>query len=260
MFKVLAALAVMVLTAQGAAASAINVVSLLDVQGENDSGLLIGATDEQKAQYLTDGKVKSQILAFWVNGILYDAGLRDGHIVAELAKNGVKPSDVKTILLTHLHGDHFGGLVDSEGKAAFPEAEVFVSRPEYDYWVNELKAKNVINALKLYHVNLFAFGDEVVGGVRAMDTSGHTPGHVSYLVEADGEKLIVAGDIMHFPEIQLPVPDVAVRYDVDPVKAVQSRKFILDYAAWKNIPVAGMHITPPGVIRVKKSGDGYEKF
>lgn len=93
-----------------------------------------------------------------------------------------------------------------------------------------------------------------------MDTSGHTPGHVSYLIESDDEKLIVAGDIMHFPEIQLPVPDVAVRYDVDPVKAVQSRKFILDYAAWKNIPVAGMHITPPGVIRVKKSGDGYEKF
>ena len=260
MFKVFAALTVTLLMAQGAYASAINVVSLLDVQGENDSGLLIGATDEQKAQYLTDGKVKSQILAFWVNGILYDAGLRDGHIVAELAKNGVKPSDVKTILLTHLHGDHFGGLVDAEGKAAFPGAEVFVSRPEYDYWVNELKAENVINALKLYHVNLFAFGDEVVEGVRAMDTSGHTPGHVSYLIESDGEKLIVAGDIMHFPEIQLPVPDVAVRYDVDPVKAVQSRKFILDYAAWKNIPVAGMHITPPGVIRVKKSGDGYEKF
>ena len=260
MFKFLAALAIIAVMVQGAYASGINVVSLVDVQGESDSGLLIGATDEQKAQYLTDGKVKSQILAFWVNGILYDAGLQDGHIAAELAKNGVQPSDVKTILLTHLHPDHFGGLVDGEGKAAFPEAEVFVSRPEYDYWVNELKNENVINALGLYHVNLFAFGDEVAAGVRAMDTSGHTPGHVSYLIEADGEKLIVAGDIMHFPEIQLPVPDVAVRYDVDPVKAVQSRKFILDYAAWKNIPVAGMHITPPGVIRVKKSGDGYEKF
>ena len=260
MFKFLAALAVIAVIVQGAYASSINVVSLLDVQGENDSGLLIGATEEQKAQYLTDGKVKSQILAFWVNGILYDAGLRDGHIVAELAKNGVKASDVKTILITHLHVDHFGGLVDAEGKASFPNAEVFVSKPEYDYWVNELKNENVINALGLYHVNLFAFGDEVVSGVRAMDTSGHTPGHVSYLIESGGEKLIVAGDIMHFPEIQLPVPDVAVKYDVDPVKAVQSRKFILDYAAWKNIPVAGMHITPPGVIRVKKSGAGYEKF
>ena len=67
-------------------------------------------------------------------------------------------------------------------------------------------------------------------------------------------------NLFHFPEIQLPVTDVAVRYDVDPVKAVQSRKFLLDYAAWRNIPVAGMHITPPGIIRVKKSGEGYVKF
>ena len=260
MYKFLLAILMLALAVNGAYASAINAVSLLDVQGENDAGLLIGATDEQKAMYLSDGKVKSQILAFWVNGILYDAGLRDGHIVKELARNGVMPSDVKKILLTHLHPDHFGGLVNSEGKAQFPEAKIFVSRPEYDYWVNELKNENVIAALGLYHVNLFAFGDEVADGVRAMDTSGHTPGHVSYLIEADGEKLIIAGDIMHFPEIQLPVPDVAVRYDVDPAKAVQSRKFLLDYAAWKNIPVAGMHITPPGIINVKKTGEGYEKY
>ena len=260
MFRFVTAALIAVLMVSSAYASSINVVSLLDVQGENDSSLLIGATEEQKSQYLTGGKVKSQILAFWVNGVLYDAGLRDGHIVKELYKIGVPSSDVKNILITHLHGDHFGGLADAEGRANFPNAEVFVSKPEYDYWVNELKNENVINTLKLYHVNLFAFGDEVIPGVRAMDTSGHTPGHISYLIEADGEKLIVAGDIMHFPEIQLPVPDVAVKYDVDPVKAVQSRKFILDYAAWKKIPVAGMHITPPGIISVKKSGDGYEKF
>ena len=259
MFRLLTAVLISALMVSSANAS-INVISLLDVQGENDSGLLIGATDAQKSQYLTDGKVKSQILAFWVNGVLYDAGLRDDHIVKALYKNNVLSSDVKNILITHLHGDHFGGLLDAEGRANFPNAAVFVSKPEYDYWVNELKNENVINTLNLYPVHTFAFGDEVIPGVRAMDTSGHTPGHVSYLVESDGEKLIVAGDIMHFPEIQLPVPDVAVKYDVDPVKAVQSRKFILDYAAWKNIPVAGMHITPPGIIHVKKSGEGYEKF
>ena len=260
MYKFVTAILLSVLMIQAAYASGINVVSLLDVQGESDSYLLIGATDEQKAQYLSGGKVKSQILAFWVNGVLYDAGLRDGHIVKELAKNGVLPSDVKTILITHLHPDHFGGLVDSEGKAAFPNAEVYVGKVERDYWVNELKNENVINALGLYTVHTFMFGDEVIPGVKAIDTSGHTPGHVSYLIEADGERLIVAGDIMHFPEIQLPVPDVAVKYDVAPVKAVQSRKFLLDYAAWKNIPVAGMHITHPGIISVKKSGEGYKKF
>lgn len=260
MLKLLTTALVLCIAAQGAYASGIQAVTLLDVQGQSDTGLLIGAEAQDLAKYYPDGKMPSQILAFWVNGVLYDAGLKDGHVVSELAKNGVKTSDVKTILITHLHGDHFGGLVDSEGKAAFPNAEVYVSKPEYEYWVNELKNEAVIAALKNYELHLFMFGDEVIPGVRAMDTSGHTPGHVSYLVEADGEKLIVAGDIMHFPEIQLPVPDVAVRYDVDPVKAVQSRKFILDYAAWKNIPVAGMHITPPGIISVKKSGTGYEKF
>ena len=259
MLKFLTAVLVLCLTNQGAYASGIQAVTLL-VQGQSDTSLLIGAEAQDLAKYYPDGKMPSQILAFWVNGVLYDAGLKDGHIVSELAKNGVKASDVKTILITHLHGDHFGGLVDSEGKASFPNAEVYVSKPEYEYWVNELKNEAVISALKNYTVHQFAFGDEVITGVRAMDTSGHTPGHVSYLIEAGGEKLIVAGDIMHFPEIQLPVPDVAVRYDVDPAKAVQSRKFILDYAAWKNIPVAGMHITPPGIISVKKSGTGYEKF
>ena len=241
-------------------ASSINAVSLLDVQGEGNTELLIGATDAQKAEHLDGGKMKSQILAFWVNGVLYDAGLRDGHIVKALADNGVAAEDVRTILITHLHPDHFGGLVNLEGEASFPNAEVYVCDVERDYWVNEVKNENVIAALGLYRVRTFVFGDEVIPGVRAIDTSGHTPGHVSYLIEADGEKLIVAGDIMHFPEIQLPVPDVAVRYDIDPVKAVQSRKFLLDYAAWKGIPVAGMHITPPGIIRVKKSGEGYEKF
>ena len=257
MFRLLTAVAVAVLLAQCACASQLNVVSLVDVQGESDTGLLIGANEDLTAKYYPSGKMPSQILAFWVNDVLYDAGLRDGHIVSELAKNGVAAADVKTILITHLHPDHFGGLVDAEGKASFPNAEVYVSKPEYDYWVNDLKNENVISALGLYTVHMFLFGDEVIPGVRAMDTSGHTPGHVSYLVD---DQLIIAGDIMHFPEIQLPNPEVAVRYDVDPVKAVQSRKFLLDYAAWKKVPVAGMHITPPGTISVKKSGEGYEKF
>ena len=213
--------------------------------------------------FTPNGELKSQILAFYVKvndrEILFDTGLRGGNIAKRLAENGVKNSDVKTILLTHLHPDHFGGLVNAEGKATFPNAEVYVSKPEYDYWVNELKNDAVISALKMYKVNQFAFGDEVVAGVRAIDTSGHTPGHVSYLAESDGEKILIAGDIMHFQIIQLPHPEVAVKYDVDPVKAVQSRKFLLDYAAWKNIPIAGMHIMIPGVISVTKSGEGYVK-
>ena len=264
MAKIFIALLAVMLSSSCSLASSIETISLVDVQGNGDTALLVGATDEQKAQYFPDGKMPSQILAFFVkfggNEILFDTGLRDGHVVAELARNGVKAEDVKTILITHLHPDHFGGLVDAEGKASFPNANVYVGKVERAYWVDEVRNENVINALKLYPVHLFDFGDEVVAGVKAIDTTGHTPGHVSFLVENDGDKLLVLGDIMHFPEIQLPLPDVAVRYDTDPVKAVQSRKFILDYASMKNIPIAGMHVTVPGVWGIRKSGDGYEKY
>ena len=263
MTKIICALIISALMASCAFASGIEVLTLVETQGQGDTDLLVNASDSLKAEYFPDGKMTSQILAFWVkvgdNGILFDTGLPAGNIPSELSTKGVDIESVKTILLTHLHPDHFGGLVNAEGKATFPNAEVYVSKPEYDYWVNELKNDAVISALKMYKVNQFAFGDEVVAGVRAIDTSGHTPGHVSYLAEADGEKILIAGDIMHFQIIQLPHPEVAVKYDVDPVKAVQSRKFLLDYAAWKNIPIAGMHIMIPGVISVTKSGEGYVK-
>ena len=266
MTKFLAVIFVVCFFASSSFAASIEIIPLLDRQGENDTSLLIGASDDVIQKYLTEGKLNSQILAFYVKfgdkAVLFDSGLHDGHIVSELAKNGIKPEDVKLILITHLHPDHFGGLTNDEGKAEFPNAELYVGKIERDYWVDDVKSEAVIETLKQYekHIHLFMFGDEVVEGVRAIDTAGHTPGHVSYLIECENEKLLVVGDIMHFPEIQMPVPDVAVRYDVDPVKAVQSRKFILDYASWKNIPIAGMHITPPGIMNVKKSGEGYEKF
>ncbi len=258
-------LAVMLLSSCAFAGS-IETITLIETQGQAKTELLIGATQEQLAEYFPDGKMNSQILAFLVriggSEILFDAGLKGGNIPAELAKNGTKPEDVKTILLTHLHPDHFGGLVDAKGKAAFPNADVYIGKVERAYWVDELKNENVIAALKLYEgrIHLFDFGDEVVSGVKAIDTTGHTPGHVSFLAENDGEKLLVLGDIMHFQAIQLPIPEVAVRYDTDPEKAVQSRKFILDYASMKNIPIAGMHMTPPGIANVKKSGGGYETY
>ncbi len=260
----LTGLFIFLMSASSAFAS-IEVISLLETQGKGDPALLIGATEEQKEKYLPDGKLNSQILAFYVKipgrEILFDTGLPNGNIAKRLSENGIKPEDVKIILLTHLHPDHFGGLVKN-GKATYPNAEVYVSKIERDYWVNDVKNENVIKALGLYEkkLHLFEFNDEVFDGVKAIDASGHTPGHTVFEIKADGEELLIVGDIMHFIDIQLPAPDVSVKYDVDPDKARETRKKILDYAAENNVKIAGMHITPPGVIKVKKNETGYEKF
>ena len=177
-----------------------------------------------------------------------------------LREANVSPSDIDAILLTHLHPDHFGGLTDGEGKAVFPRADVYVSRVEREWWLDEKKDGNVRKALAPYgnRLHIFEFGETPLPGVTAMDTSGHTPGHTAFHVKAGEGELLVVGDILHFGEIQRPLPQIAVRYDADPEKAIQARKYILDMAAEKSIPVAGMHCPVPGLWRIVKSGSGYE--
>ena len=263
--KVFAVLLLCLFVCTSAWADGIDTITLFDRQSNPDTSLLIGADAEQKAKYFPDGKLTGNVLAFLVKmkgrEILFDAGLPDGHIAAELKKNGLAAVDVKTILLTHLHRDHFGGLVDAEGKAAFPNATVYVGRAERDYWIDKVKDQNVIHALAQYagKVQVFEPGDEVMPGVKALDTSGHTPGHISFLLKNGKDKLLILGDLIHFPRIQLPHPEVAVRYDVDPAKAIEARKRIFDYVCEKHIPVAGMHIPFPGTLRLKKAGAGYEE-
>ncbi len=274
MKKFFVAVTLCALMASGAFAKGFEAITLLDMQSDADVSMLVNsegkplsdADKERVAKYFTDGKIYGPILAFLVriggNEILFDTGLPDGHVAAELKKQGLAPEDVKIILLTHLHPDHFGGLLTPDGEATFPNAEIYVSRVERAYWVDEAKDKDVINALDKYNgrVHVFDFDDEVMPGVKAMETSGHTPGHVSFMLEQDGEKLLILGDLIHLPAIQLPIPEMAVIYDVDPKKAIETRKRIFDYVSENNIPVAGMHVPFPGTMKIKKVDGGYEEY
>lgn len=180
-------------------------------------------------------------------GILFDAGMGDADsgLLKGLAALQLSPEDIKCIVLTHFHGDHIGGLV-KDGKAVFPNAALWAPRVEYDAWMAmEGSNAQVVQTMDIYKdsLHLFNIGDALPGGIRAIPAYGHTPGHTLY---QKGNVLIIA-DLMHGAAIQMKYPDICASYDMDPVKAAQVRKEILQYVKENNLIMAGMHLPEPAV-------------
>ena len=243
-------------------------ISLLS-EGERQNGtsILIGATDEMVKKVIPDGTYTMATNAFMVEMggkvLLFDAGLGQ-KTIDNLAKYGKKASDVDAVFITHFHGDHIGSLLINNQKG-YPNATVYVSKPEYDYYMNDAEmaalpenrrgaftgARNIFDAykgkLEIFTPNAIEQATELMPGVKGVEAYGHTPGHVGYLVESDGQKIFLWGDLAHAMAVQMPYPEVAVTFDTDPVKAVEKRQSILKYLAENGIEVAGAHIPFPGI-------------
>lgn len=200
------------------------------------------------------GGIPSSLSTFLVESkgmrILFDTGLggKDSRLLHLLSLMGLTPADIGFIYLTHLHGDHIGGLLDG-GRPMFPTAQVFVSKQEFKGWMRmsgEKKAQ-VEKMAKAYSLNLhfFDFGDYLPGDVKTIDASGHTPGHTAFRV---GD-LLIAGDIIHGAALQLADLDLCPTYDMEPAEARAARKRILQYARMNNLVVAGMHLPAPGFMK-----------
>ena len=255
-------------------------ISLLsEGQQRGKTDILIGATPEMLQKYVPDHTFPNAVNAFLVQmpdkNVLIDAGF-GRNLFDNMLSLGVSPEKIDMILLTHMHGDHIGGLLQSE-QIAFPNAELYLPQPEYDYWMSDdamnrlpenrrggfVQARKVISVYKsklhlfepiepeMNESNLFP-------GFRGIAAYGHTPGHTGYLIESANEQLLVWGDLAHAMNIQMPCPDVAVTYDVDPMQAVSARKKLLRYISKNKIPVAGMHIAFPGMGKITESDEeGY---
>lgn len=191
--------------------------------------------------------------------VLVDAGNGGtrGAMLSVLRTAGIQPDAIKDILLTHMHGDHIGGLTDASGSAVFPNATLHVSLPERDHWLKQ-PGRNGIQARKVFaayagRVKTFAFGENPLPGVTALDASGHTPGHTAFETDA----LLIIGDLLHAAAIQIPRPEVSSTYDVDPAKAAATRLRLYERAAASGKPVAGMHLPYPGLGRIVKEASGF---
>jgi len=191
-----------------------------------------------------------------------------GKLAAALDAQGVTHAQIETIFLTHAHRDHYGGLVDADGKAAFPNAEIVLHEIEAKFWLDTPLADMPQRArryrdptaqtLALYANRLRRVKDnEGLPGVSAHLAPGHTPGHTSWLIQSGGRSILAWGDLIHLAAIHLPAPHIAMEYDLEPAVALQSRLRVLDWVARDNILIAGAHLPAPGIGTIVREGNAY---
>ena len=226
--------------------------------------------------------VEASINAFLIDTgdkqVLVDTGAGElfgsklgGKLQQSLKTAGYAPSEIDTILLTHIHTDHSGGLVVG-GKMMFPSATVYAGKPDVDLWLNPANAKRsrdeqkhlfneAVKTVKPYldagKLKSFAGKTAISPGITALPTPGHTPGHSFYLVESRGDRIEFWGDILHVGSVQFPQPEITIVYDFDSKAAAAQRQKQFTRAGTSRLLVAGAHLPFPGIGYLRAEERGY---
>ena len=193
-----------------------------------------------------------------------------GRMPENLARIGIAPEDVDAILLTHVHPDHSNGITSDDGRALFPKAEIVVHRNEIDHWFDDAAMAVATERSRTRYFEAARFrlapykgrirtfeGGEVLPGITGILCPGHTPGHTSYRIKSAGEEILIWGDTVHVPELQVPRPDIYMLYDHDGPLAARSRAEIFELAVRDDLLVGGMHLHFPGFARMAKEDGRY---
>ncbi len=210
--------------------------------------------------------------------ILIDTGDNaPGLYDAALAEAGVARDEVDYILFTHLHFDHIARNVTIGSQntlpPAFPRARYLIGRTEYDWWYGRYRSGSwlgeaeeekalrpfLLQVLPLEEagaIELIDPGPGLPGGLCAIATPGHTPGHLAYLLRSGNDAVYFVGDAFHMP-FQVTQPAVSAVIDPDPAASTASRLMLLERMAADGGVMAACHFAAPYAGRVQRAGDGY---
>jgi glyoxylase-like metal-dependent hydrolase (beta-lactamase superfamily II) len=198
-----------------------------------------------------------------------------GQFTNNLNASGLNPGMIDTVIISHYHGDHMNGLLKADGSIAYPNAEILVPAPEHAFWMSDAEMakapkgrmedlfknnRRVFAGDVLKRLRTYEHGKEVVPGVTAVSTPGHTPGHTSFIVASGTNKVFVQSDVTHVPYLFVRHPGWHAFYDQDGAMAETTRRKVYDMLVADKMMVQGFHYPFPAHAYIEKSGDGYREI
>ncbi|MEL6225818.1 MAG: MBL fold metallo-hydrolase [Pseudomonadota bacterium] len=216
------------------------------------------------------------------NLVLFDTGMGEstmfgpttGQMMKNLKAAGIDPATIDAIVCSHGHCDHVWGIMTDDGKRNFPNAQIYISQTDFDFWTDEAKLsmtepgymKSFVEGARRNlmpnrdRIKFVSDGEEFLPGIQAMAAPGHTLGHTAFVLTSAGKTMLAIGDTTHHHVLLLEKPLMEFAFDTDPKQSAQTRKRILDMVAAQRIPVIAYHFPWPGIGYVAKRGEGFQYY